>query len=93
MNRRDRPIIRCAIPECVSVGAWQTSRNMCPTHYSQAVEHARAAIARHLNPEPEPPASSGFLSDPNRKVEAPSQSWLLSGVGNNREDRARGRQS
>ncbi len=61
-DRRSRPIVRCAIPECVSVGAWQSSRGLCPVHYNLAVEHARAAIARHRNPEPDPaPSGEGWL--------------------------------
>lgn len=55
MNRRDRPIVRCAIPECVSVGPWQASRGYCPTHYALALEHARAAVHRHHYPEPDTP--------------------------------------
>lgn len=54
-DRRNRPIIRCAEPSCVSVGHWQASRGYCPAHYREFVAYLRAAIQRVRDrPDPDP---------------------------------------
>ena len=45
-DRRSRPIVRCIVPSCVSVGPWQSSKGRCPAHYNALVADTAAAIAR-----------------------------------------------